>query len=257
MNNIILCCSCNSKGKYIKYLKCLLQSIKVNTPNLNVHVRLVNCDKKIHTEIKKYKNITLQVDEFNIKNKIHVSSLGPHLNKSILYLLSKYRNEVWGLYDTEAFYTCMVKYNTISNLLNNYKTVIYVDVDTVVRKNLLNHIDEIQKCSIGLYFDKKEINFPHPGLIIANKSKKIIKLMKYMDNHFSKCIKNGNVKAELGDGDLLFKAIQKNNINYLRLPNKWKDEGYDFNNKSLMWSGRSERKTKNEIYINEYKKYSI
>ena len=81
--------------------------------------------------------------------------------------------------------------------------------------------------------------------------------MKYMDDHFSGCIKKGDVKAELGDGDLLFKAIKENNINYSRLPSKWKDEGYNFNNNSLMWSGRSERKTKNEIYINEYKKYSI
>jgi len=257
MNDIILCCTCNGKKKYIKYLKCLLQSIKVNTPDLKVHVRLVNCDKKTHTEIKKYKNIILQKDVFNKKNKIHVSSLGPHLNKSVLYLLSKYRNEVWGLYDTEAFYTCMVKYNTISNLLNDYKTVIYVDVDTVVRKNILEHINEIQSGDIGLVFDKKEINFPHPGLIIANKSKKIINLMKYMDDHFSKCIETDNVKVELGDGDLLFKAIKENNINYSRLPLKWKDEGYNFNNNSLMWSGRSERKTKNEIYINEYKKYSI
>ena len=257
MNDIILCCTSNGKGKYIKYLKCLLQSIKVNTPDLKVHVRLVNCDEKTHTEIEKYKNIILQKDKFNKKNKIHVSSLGPHLNKSVLYLLSKYRNEVWGLYDTEAFYTCMVKYNTISNLLNDYKTVIYVDVDTVVRKNILEHINEIQSGDIGLVFDKKEINFPHPGLIIANKSKKMINLMKYMANHFSKCIKTGNVKVELGDGDLLFKAIQENNINYSRLPSKWKDEGYNFNNNSLMWSGRSERKTKNEIYINEYKKYSI
>ena len=257
MNNIILCCSCNSKGKYIKYLKCLLQSIKVNAPDLKVHVRLVNCNEKTHNEIKKYKNTILQKDVFNKNNKIHVSSLGPHLNKSVLYLLSKYRNEVWGLYDTEAFYTCMVKYNTIANLLNDYNTVIYVDVDTVVRKNILKHINEIQKCNIGLYFDKKEANFPHPGLIIVNKSKKIIKLMKYMDNHFSKCIETGNIKVELGDGDLLYKAIQENNINCLRLPVTWKDEGYNFNDKSLMWSGRSERKTKNEIYINEYKKYIV
>lgn len=257
MNDVILCCTSNGKGKYIKYLKCLLQSIKINTPDLKVHVRLVNCDEKTHTEIKKYKNIILQKDKFNKKNKIHVSSLGPHLNKSVLYLLSKYRNEVWGLYDTEAFYTCMVKYNTISNLLNDYKTVIYVDVDTVVRKNILEHINEIQSSDIGLVFDKKEINFPHPGLIIANKSKKIINLMNYMDDHFSQCIETGNVKVELGDGDLLFKAIQENNINYSRLTLKWKDEGYNFNNNSLMWSGRSERKTKNEIYINEYKKYSV
>tara|TARA_E500000318_G_scaffold111467_1_gene130158 strand:+ start:3012 stop:3785 length:774 start_codon:yes stop_codon:yes gene_type:complete len=257
MNDIILCCTSNGKSKYIKYLKCLLQSIKINTPDLKVHVRLVNCDKKTHTEIKKYKNIILQKDEFNKKNKIHVSSLGPHLNKSVLYLLSKYRNEIWGLYDTEAFYTCMVKYNTISNLLNDYRTVIYVDVDTVVRKNILEHINEIKKGDIGLVFDKNETNFPHPGLIIANKSKKMINLMKYMDDHFSGCIKKGDVKAELGDGDLLFKAIKENNINYSRLPSKWKDEGYNFNNNSLMWSGRSERKTKNEIYINEYKKYSI
>ena len=98
MNDIILCCTSNGKSKYIKYLKCLLQSIKINTPDLKVHVRLVNCDKKTHTEIKKYKNIILQKDEFNKKNKIHVSSLGPHLNKSVLYLLSKYRNEIWGLF---------------------------------------------------------------------------------------------------------------------------------------------------------------
>jgi hypothetical protein len=255
MNNIILCCTSNSKGKYIKYLKSLLQSINTNTPDLSVHVRLVNCNEKIHNEVKKYKNVTLQVDKFNKKNKIHISSLGPHLNKSVLYLLSKYRNEVWGLYDTEAFYTCMVKYNTITNLLNNYKTVIYIDVDTVVRKNLLNYIDEIKKCDIGLYFDKKEINFPHPGLIIANKSKKIIKLMKFMDEHFKECIETGNIKVELGDGDLLFKKIIENKINYTRLPVKWKDEGNNFNKESLMWSGRSERKTKNNIYINEYKKY--
>jgi hypothetical protein len=53
----------------------------------------------------------------------------------------------------------------------------------------------------------------------------------------------------------LFKKIIENKINYTRLPVKWKDEGYNFNKESLMWSGRSERKTKNEIYINEYKKY--
>jgi len=68
MNDIILCCTSNGKGKYIKYLKCLLQSIKVNTPDLKVHVRLVNCDEKTHTEIKNIKILFYR--KINLTKKI-------------------------------------------------------------------------------------------------------------------------------------------------------------------------------------------
>lgn len=61
---------------------------------------------------------------------------------------------------------------------------------------------------------------------------------------------------ELGDGDLLYDCINKSKVSCLSLHKKWKDEGYIFDTKSLMWSGRSERKTKSKTYIAEYKKYN-
>ena len=36
MNNVIICCSCNGKEKYVNYLLCLLKSINVNTPEMKL-----------------------------------------------------------------------------------------------------------------------------------------------------------------------------------------------------------------------------
>lgn len=256
MNDVILCCTCNNNGAYIKYLYSLLSSINTNDNSLPVHVRLVNSTKSVERDIlHRHENTTVQRDQFEDMTTRLINHQGPHVTKGIKYLLSRHRKEVWGVYTLESFYSCMIKYNTIYHLLSDYTTVVYVDVDTIVRKSITNNINEVSEFDIGLYFDKKIDTFPHAGLIIANSSDKTKKCMSNLSEYFDGVISSNQAKIGDGDGDLLYNNCIETHMSVCRLTDKWKDEGRSFQNSSIMWSGRSERKLENEQYIYEYKKY--
>lgn len=255
MNDLILCCTCNNT-KYKQYLTTLLESIKVNACNIIVHIRLVNCDASFGKELASRYNIIIQDDVYNNKNKRMVNHVGVHKDRGIKYLLTKHRKEVWGVYDDEAYYCCMVKYDTISNLIKKYKCVMYIDVDTIVRKPIHSITEIMTGFDIGLYFDKKVVNFPHAGLIVVNNTERSIECIESMRDFFTKIFKTGDMKIGDGDGDKLYNECIKHKLKIKMLEDTWKDEGLHFSNESIMWSGRSERKLENKIYLKEVEKYT-
>ena len=120
----LVCCTCNNSEKYQKYLRSFLASISHNSPETNVHIRLVNCPSQTEDQLKKvHKNIVCQHDSINLPKGFAVNKMGPHKENGILYLLSKKRREVWGVYDAEAYYSCMIKYDTMSKLIDG-KTLV-------------------------------------------------------------------------------------------------------------------------------------
>ena len=256
MSDAIICCTCNNNPKYIKYLYSLLSSINTNDHKIPVHVRLINSTSCVAREIeRRHKNVMIQHDQFEDQNTQLINHQGPHITRGIKYLLSRYRKEVWGVYTLEAFYSCMIKYDTICHLLNIYGNVVYVDVDTIVRGSVSSNINEVRGFDMGLYFDKKIDSFPHAGLIVANNSDKTKNCMRNMSKYFEQAISSGDVKIGEGDGDRLYSNCVNTHMSVCRLPDKWKDEGHEFQDSSIMWSGRSERKHENKQYIQEYEKY--
>ena len=233
----------------------MLGSIHTNDPDLPVHVRLINCDAQTHDHVGNMSNVIVQQDIYTTKPGHIVNRHGVHTTKGIKYLLSRHRKEVWGVYTEDAFYSCMIKYDTMTDLLQQYTNVIYVDVDTIVRGSIKNSVAELPFFDIGLFFDKKILTFPHAGLIVARNTDKTKKCISFMRDYFDHKIKSGDINIGEGDGELLYNTCTVNALKIYRLSKQWKDEGQYYNDESIMWSGRSERKFKNEQYINEYTKY--
>lgn len=216
-------------------------------------IRLVNC--KNIDDLKIDKRHYIRIDNKLLNSKLHINHVGSHLTKGITHLLTKNRKEPWGVYTTEVFYTCMIKYDTIYKLLSEYNTVIYLDVDTIIRAKLCEHLHEVRDADIALYFDEDQEDFPHAGLIVANRSSRTKECMRYMKTHFDRCITSGDIKIGEGDGDLLYSKCVDFDMNIKRLSNRWKDEGPVFSESSIMWSGRSNNKKDSEQYIKEYNRY--
>lgn len=233
----------------------MLASIDVNDPTIPVHVRLINCDQNTQKHVSKYSNVIVQNDSIDNRNKHYVNKHGVHTTGGIKYLLTRHRKESWGVYTREAFYSCMIKYDTIVNLIDKHDRVVYVDVDTIVRGSIRNELERLPKHDIGLFFDKKVTNFPHAGLIVCNNTDTTKKCMMQMKKYFDEVLSNDSFDVGEGDGELLYETCTANSLNILRLSDRWKDEGQNFDRDSLMWSGRSERKLENTQYINEYNKY--
>ena len=78
------------------------------------------------------------------------------MNEGIKSLITTNRGEVWGIFSPEAYYCSHIKYETIDTLLNvyNYETVIYLDTDTIIRKDVNTLVEEIRDYDFGLYFEE-------------------------------------------------------------------------------------------------------
>jgi hypothetical protein len=190
------------------------------------------------------------------------------VNEGIKSLITTNRGEVWGIFSPEAYYCSHIKYETIDTLLNVYKyeTVIYLDTDTIIRKGVNTLVEEIRDYDFGLYFeeiDPDELGNPHCGLISLNNtpnSKQVIgnvvsHIQGYMTADYLNNVKN--IPACM-DGDILMQYTGQSKIK--SLPYKYKDEGLvgrsdNFDEASVMWSGRGLNKINSERYSNERKIY--
>jgi lipopolysaccharide biosynthesis glycosyltransferase len=154
---------------YIEYLFCLVKSLRVNSPSTKVHCRLVNItDDNIILNLKKIiPNIIIELDFSNLTTKrknLRASGellFGPSVSDC---LAKKYKKGKPRFLSSDLqCYTSNTRFRNIKKLLQEgYQDIIYLDSDTIVRKN----IEELQPylsksdicCTVSYcerYFNKK------------------------------------------------------------------------------------------------------
>jgi hypothetical protein len=128
---------------YLNYLYCLLSSISRNSPSTFVHCRLVNIDdQEILNKIKSiHSRVIIECDSSNLSTKRkNLRARGELLyGQSIKDCLTqKYKKGVPRFLCSDLqCYTSNTRFRNFKKLFEEgYEDVIYLDADTIVRKNL-------------------------------------------------------------------------------------------------------------------------
>lgn len=130
-------------SNYLKYLFCLVKSIRVNSPNTEVHCRLVNItDDTVVNNLKTIlPEIKIELDYTNLTGKRkNLRASGELLyGTSVLECLAKPHKKGMPRFLSSDLqcYTSNTRFRNIKKLLDEgYSDVLYLDADTIVRKNI-------------------------------------------------------------------------------------------------------------------------
>tara|TARA_R110002126_G_scaffold129102_1_gene271796 strand:+ start:4911 stop:5759 length:849 start_codon:yes stop_codon:yes gene_type:complete len=268
--NLVLICTSNER--YIKPTRAFLNSIIKNSPKVNVLVRLVNVKQDTITGLKATYNdynIYFYIDNTPLCDKRNIVNKTETFDKSAIQLMRKSTADFKGvgwLYSEEAAYCSNIKYNTINQLLEyGIKCVVYMDVDTIVRKDIYNIQDTINTYDLAMYicpnehlktstqYGEKYIGW-HAGIIISNNTMLSVDFLKDVEKRVSNNMYD--IEADEDEFDHVFYQKKYNNkIKINSLTKYYKDNGPEFNVKNAVWSGQNVAKVDNKKYINEYSKY--
>ncbi|MAF24353.1 hypothetical protein CL634_02020 [bacterium] len=283
---------CTADQEYLPLLKILVKSIARNSPNVDLFIRLVNCEYLEAQEIEKiHPKITFLFDRVALcsrRKKLQRSGAPLQDEMFGVYDASanpeRFRGAKW-LYSEKMAYCSNIKFNTINLLLNKgTESIMYMDADAIVRGSL----DELEKISkkydISMlvetgdesfmpdggeidgkklprldYYDRltngtKESNYTewHAGLFTIKNNHRTRAFFKTMERKIS-------APAELYDWEAdqtLFNETyqETKDLSVYCLPKKFKDE--EFSDNSFIWSGAGEHKFQAEKFIKEQQLYS-
>lgn len=220
--DINVVCVCDKK--YLKYFYTLLQSAKIYSPNLSFHVCLIN-------QKRSRKHIELKAK--NIYKKINFS-----------YLERKFLNKA-----NKRAFCANYRAEFLLHVLNKgFKNIIYMDVDSLIRRNIKEYNWYFSEHDISVYFrNSNEPKFKLLSGIISisgsNKSK------VFLEN-WTKEIED-EIYSWFSDQVTFYKTYLKlrNNISFGNLDKQVID--WDFQKGSYIWAGKGNRKNKDLRYIKE------
>tara|TARA_R100000353_G_C6489914_1_gene191458 strand:- start:216 stop:1007 length:792 start_codon:yes stop_codon:yes gene_type:complete len=256
----ILTIVCSSNQKYIPYLKTFLNSILINSPSVNIVARLVNVDSETKKELrKKFKSLNLYImnDNKKINNKKVIKpEIGEFGYQELLSLVRSKNNNL--ITNSEGVYCSNIKFNTINKLLNkDFKNIVYLDVDTIVRKDISILKDNLQNYDIGMFINEDELDCYsgwNAGIMLirnTNASKMMYLLIeKFVNDKF------WDVDADEEVFDKIYNE-HKEVLKLYKVEKTFKDNGPNYDIDSHMWSGQSQEKVLNDSYKIESKKYEI
>ena len=270
MNKNKLTLVCTSNDRYIKPLLAFLESIHKNSRDINIVARLVNVSSQNVDYIKMtYPDVEIITDNVSLSDKrdiVNADATKRRVNDLITRKdnIGGFKGVGW-LYSQEAAYCSNIKYNTIKQLLDeDYSHVVYMDVDTIVRKNITSLIDDTKGYDLGMFIceDERETeltyyNEPyegwHAGLIYINNTE--------MSREFITCVEsrvNNNLyDIEADEDEFSYVYKRTDGVSIKELSKFYKDTGPQFDVSSAVWSGQQEIKHTNEQYIEEFEKYVI
>lgn len=210
--------------KYLKYFYTLLQSAVLNSPELHFHVCLVNqkkYSKKVESKSKKiFKNI------------------------NFFYLEKEFKN----IAEKKAF-CANYRARFILHIINKgYRNIVYLDVDSLIRKNILDYDWKFMTNDISVLFrNSDDPRFKLLSGVISisgnNASRGFIedwieKLDPEILNWFADQVTfyktYSNAKMKISFGNLKKSVID-----------------WNFDKDSFIWAGKGDRKHKNYKYILE------
>ena len=269
--NLVLVCTTNER--YIKPTRAFLNSIIKNSPKLNVLIRLVNVKEDTLKNLKdvyKNNNIYFYIDNIPLSDKRNIINRTETFDKSATQLIRKSTSDFKGvgwLYSEEAAYCSNIKYNTINQLLKyGIKCIVYMDVDTIVRKDIYDIQNTINNNDLAMYicpdehlktktqYNEKYVGW-HAGIIISNNTPLSVNFLKDVEKRVSNNM--FDIEADEDEFDHVFYQKKYNKkIKINSLTKYYKDNGPEFDEKNAVWSGQNVAKVDNKKYINEYSKYS-
>jgi len=231
--------------------------------------RLVNCDINEVDHIQRISsNIDIIDDQVELSTRRDMTSNGELLQDGILpgveKTLTSFRGARW-LYSELMAYCSNIKVDTIVKCLEKYnQSVVYIDADTIVRKNLSPLDTIINNHDICMVIDEPYTSqhtgskrleeqkcLYQGGLMCVNNTSNALKFMKEFLYRIS---------CEMKDWDAdegIFYEIIENNIVDIKigsLPRTFKDEDI-FREDSYMWSGSGNSKYCNQRYVDEFQSY--
>ena len=257
---------CTSDEKYLPLLAVLLESASIHDLSLRFHVRLINTSKDaaLLNYITGYPRVKILHDNVELNSKpTKVSTLkrNPDLDNSGFVRDRKGHGEfkvIRRAYSELNAYCTNIKYNTLNTLLQeNYDDVlVYLDVDTLIRKPLDDLEALIKKGDIGIVLDgdsldDPDVDFVDGGLIGVNNTEMSRKFIKDIDKNMD--------LLDITDDEMYFeKAYKLYKPSIVNLPRSFKEEGGEtgeFDTDAYMWSGHGDNKSYCTQYIKEFQRY--
>lgn len=142
----------STDSDYVERTKCLLNSISINSPNVKVHLRAIDCSESELLALRSaHKNLILSDEQVNKCTKRRFFRAGAVLSTNLLNT-GPYKSR---LLSERQCYVSNTRYRNILYCLQELKEdiVIFLDADAIVRKNLLDLTDFIKKyevlCNVG------------------------------------------------------------------------------------------------------------
>ena len=273
---------CTSDKKYMPLLRALVTSVATNSPQTSIYARLVSWEEKItDEEIADLKNIHPLVEierDDGTGLEAETFEKAPNLVENFLKSREKNRphhhrrserksafKTYQTIYTDAAAYCTNIKFNTLNKLAKACKEpLLYLDVDTVVRKDLSDLEAIIENTDIAIVNDTPTlIDFKQGGLIGFNPN--ALRARVYMlevesqldlfnitgDEIAMKAVYD-QVVARHWRAARMDLALQVEALSCI-----YKDEGKNgsFDSESVMWSGHGDIKSYSEAYISEQRKY--
>ena len=264
-NKLTIVCTCNTA--YLNYLYTFLQSIHTNSPDVNVIVRLVNVSKKeFQTNTNIFSNVYCFYDNTTAaNNKILIDDAKVYSFKNILNIIKSKSTPGSPIFKSnEGIYCSNIKFNTINNLLSDgFECLVYLDVDTLVRKDIRPLKKLMKGYDLGMFINEFErgdftTKYGHEysgwnaGIMLVNSTPKAIKFYNQLEERVKSDM--DNIDADEIEFEYMYRHMV-DDIKLLEINKTFKDNGPDYNTESHMWSGQSEEKKLNKLYIRESQNY--
>lgn len=219
-----------SDENYIKYLKSLLCSIKINFSDLKVILYLIDIQ-----------------DKNRIKEELKM------IHSDVDFIFD---DRTFDDVEGKKAYCANIRISAIYSYLDNIKEgdiLLYVDADSIIRKNFFNDMNTYMKdCDVSILtrFENDDERLKvATGVIAFKKSARTKEFLKQW---------NDNVKPILfnwfSDQITFYKTYlaKKDKLHFKKLPQSYID--WEFNSSSCLWAGKGDRKDKNLLYTLEIKK---
>lgn len=249
-----------SDKNYIPFAKILVNSIQKNSPNVEIVGRFVNCEDE---DLACFDSISIISDKTelstvrNLKTKEGLYAV----DKEDLVLKNKTTIKPLRLFYSELIAYCSnIKFDTLKRLLKlQVGSVIYLDVDSIVRGEVYRLFADLSKHDFCFFKDKPyseqldtkrlidEDFLYHGGLIGVHNNKDTRDIIKWACSV---------VNAEIFDWDVderIITEFLELSKSIKNIDKKYKDE--DLESGSIIWSGSGNTKFTHGRYIEECKKY--
>ena len=251
--------------RYAPYAKIFINSLNANSPGSNIIARLVNCKPETISTVRSLgPNIEVIEDITKLSSTRTMLSHGAELLYDGLFdSLVKNKTSIRSprlLCSEQMVYCSNIKFITIKDLLAaGAGTVIYMDVDTIIRGSLVELISATKNADLCMFKDVPYTEqhpgstrlagmdvLYHGGLIGVNNNMTTRAL-------FSEWV--DLVTENMFDWDIderLFSSVTEE-IKIHNIDKSFKDE--DLSEDSCVWSGAGQTKFTQDVYIEECKKY--
>lgn len=213
-----------SNEKYLKHLYNLLRSLELNKNIISISICLLNIKKKQLVSKKLnsiYSNVYIDFVEYE-------DSFSPNETKA---LAANHR---------------VIFINQL--LKKHFKTIFYLDCDSIVRANLKEHLNELAASDISIIFrhnHDERSKVATGAILFQNNSNTKEFLRRWVEK--IQPIKNYWFADQITFYETYLET--KHFIDFKNLRAEMND--WSFNDKSMIWAGKGNRKRQNLIYLLE------